>query len=78
MGLGYGHLTVNHGEGEYARGEIHCNTIEGIWSIVRQWLRAHRGVSKKWLKYYVAIIEFFYNLKHAPGSSLAVLFQAIC
>ena len=34
---GYGHKTVNHGEGEYARDkdgdgkyEVHCNTQEGI------------------------------------------------
>ena len=49
---GYEHKTVNHGEGEYARDEdgdgfyeVHCNTQEGIWSLLRSWLRPHRGVS---------------------------------
>jgi len=43
-----------------------------------RWKDGVRGVSKKWLKYDVASIEFFYNLKQATGSSLVVLFQAIC
>lgn len=76
--LGYTHDTVNHSAGEYARGEVHCNTIEGIWSLVRQWLRSHRGVSKKFLKYYVAITEFFYNVKRVADPPLAFLFQTIC
>ena len=39
---GYVHVTVNHGEGEYARDadgdgvdEVHVNTIEGVWSLLR-------------------------------------------
>jgi len=39
---GYVHVTVNHSEGEYARdaggdgvNEVHVNTMEGIWSLVR-------------------------------------------
>ena len=45
-GLGYGHKTVCHGRGEYARDEdgdgfceVHVNTIEGFWSLLRSWLR---------------------------------------
>ena len=49
---GYEHKTVNHGEGEYARDgdgkyEVHCNTQEGIWSLIRSWLRPHRGASQE-------------------------------
>ncbi len=43
---GYGHKTVCHGGGEYARDEdgdgfceVHVNTIEGFWSLLRSWLR---------------------------------------
>ncbi|HZS04732.1 MAG TPA: transposase [Blastocatellia bacterium] len=43
---GYGHKTVCHGSGEFARDEdgdglceIHVNTIEGFWSLLRSWLR---------------------------------------
>ncbi len=50
---GYGHKTVCHGRGEYARDEdgdgfceVHVNTIEGFWSLLRSWLRPHRGLSQ--------------------------------
>ena len=46
------HKTVRHGRGEYARdgdGDgfcgIHVNTMEGTWSLLRSWLRPHRGIS---------------------------------
>lgn len=49
-GWGYGHQIVNHSQGEYARHvdgdgfhEVHVNTIEGLWSLLRFWLRLHCG-----------------------------------
>jgi transposase len=51
---GYGHKTVCHARGEYARDEdgdgfceVHVNTAEGFWSLLRSWLRPHRGVSQE-------------------------------
>ena len=48
---GYGHKTVCHAHGEHVRDEdgdgfceIHVNTIEGFWSLLRSWLRPHRGI----------------------------------
>jgi transposase-like protein len=65
---GYEHLTVCHGDGEYGRDEdgddfceIHCNTMEGIWTGLRNYLRRFRGVSKTYLSQYVAVFEFAYN-----------------
>jgi transposase-like protein len=62
---GYQHRTVNHGAGEYARDEVHCNTMECTWSWLRQMIRTYRGVSKIYLPLYVAQFEFFYNRRHA-------------
>ena len=49
---GYRHKAVCHGRGEYARDEdddgfreVHVNTMEGFWSLLRSWLRPHRGIS---------------------------------
>lgn len=61
---GYRHATVDHGAGEYARGEVHCNTLECTWSWLRQMVRTYRGVSKVYLPLYVAQFEFFYNRRH--------------
>ena len=48
---GYCHKTVCHSKGEYARDEdgfceVHSNTMEGFWSLLRSWLRPHRGISQ--------------------------------
>ncbi len=58
---GYSHETVCHPHGEYARDEdgdgfheIHVNTMEGCWSLLRSWLRPHRGVSQERLPVYIS------------------------
>lgn len=68
--IGYKHKTVNHGSGEFARDEdgdgfceVHVNTIEGTWSLLRSWLRPHRGISQEKLPLYIAFFEFVYNSK---------------
>jgi retron-type reverse transcriptase len=33
-------------------------TYEGAWSLLRSWLRLHRGVSQKKLPFYLAFFEF--------------------
>ena len=43
----YRHESVNHGAGEYARGGVHTNTIEGEFSVLRPWISTFRGVSKE-------------------------------
>ncbi len=57
---GYGHRTVCHRRGEYARDEdgdgfceVYVNTIEGFWSLLRSWLRPHRGISRDKLRLYL-------------------------
>lgn len=59
--VGYHHQRVNHSKGEYARGEVHVNTVEGLWSLLRDHLRIHRGVSKLYLPLYVMRFEFLVN-----------------
>ena len=78
---GYHHHVVNHSAGEYARGRVHCNTAEGIWSLLRPYLGTFRGVSKVYLPLYVAAFEFRYNHRHLTtwqqaGVLLQRLFQA--
>jgi len=67
---GYTHKTVCHAIGEYARDEdgdgfheVHVNTIEGFWSLLRSWLRPHRGVSQEKLPFYLGFFEFVHNVR---------------
>jgi transposase-like protein len=59
--VGYQHETVNHSQGEYARGEVHVNTAEGLWNLLEEHLHKHHGVSKIYLPLYVARFEFLHN-----------------
>jgi len=67
---GYEHQTVCHSGGEYARDEdgdgfheVHVNTMEGVWSLLRSWLRPHRGISQENLPLYLAFFELTHNLR---------------
>jgi transposase-like protein len=67
---GYGHKTVCHSRGEYARDEdgdgfceVHVNTVEGFWSLLRSWLRPHRGISQEKLPLYLGFFQFIHNAK---------------
>ena len=62
--------TVCHGAKEYARDddgdgfcEVHCNSVEGLWTDVRNFLRPFKGVHKRYLFGYIAICEFRRNLQ---------------
>jgi transposase-like protein len=77
---GYGHKSVCHGAGEYARDEdgdgfyeVHVNTMEGFWSLLRSWLRPHRGISQEKLPLYLGFFEFIHNMKKRGKSLLKSL-----
>ncbi len=69
---GYGHKTVCHSSGEYARDddgdgfcEVHVNTMEGFWSLLRSWLRPHRGISQEKLPVYLGFFQFVHNTRQS-------------
>jgi transposase len=77
---GRGHATVNHNRGEFARDddgdgvrEVHCNTLEGIWTGLGNFLRPFRGVNKIYLEQYVIIFQWSYNIKVVTDEFLRVM-----
>ena len=81
---GYSHQTVCHSRGEYARDEdgdghceVHVNTIEGLWSLLRSWLRPHRGISQKHLPAYVGFFQFVHNAHQRGKALLRSLVEAL-
>lgn len=61
--LGYKHERINHSKGEYGRGMVHTNTIEGFWSQMKRSIDGtYHSVSKKHLQSYVN--EFAYRYNH--------------
>jgi len=81
---GYGHSTVCHAIGEYARDddgdgfhEVHVNTIEGFWSLLRSWLRPHRGISQERLPLYLGLFEFVHNVRKRGKALLHALIEVL-
>ena len=57
-----GHDSVNHSMFEYVRGDIHTNSIEGFFGMLRRGLDGiYHSVSKKHLHRYLAEFEFRHN-----------------
>ena len=78
---GRGHGTVCHSEREWARDddgdgvrEVHNNTLEGIWTGLRNFLRPFRGVSKWHLEEYIAIFQWGFLCKVVVSD----LIRALC
>jgi transposase-like protein len=76
------HVTVDHsgprgtwavdadGDGER---EVHCNTMEGTWTGLRNFLRPFRGVSKWFASQYVAMFQWGHNIKEASDEFLKIM-----
>lgn len=58
------HDTVNHGAGEYVRGDAHTNTVEGYFSILKRGIiGTFHHVSPQHLGRYTAEFDFRYNTR---------------
>src|SRR3982750_2142362 len=81
---GYRHKTVCHARGEYARDEdgdgfceVHVNTMEGFWSLLRAWLRPHRGISQDKLPLYLGFFAFVHNARRRGKALLGALLATL-
>ena len=62
---GYQHRRINHSAGVYVVGDIHTNTIEGFWSLVKRGIGGvYHSVSKKYLQTYLDEYSFRYNRRN--------------
>lgn len=62
VGENYTHEKVHHKSKEYVRGDIHTNTIEGYWSLLKRQIKGiHHVVSPKHLQRYCNESSFRYN-----------------
>lgn len=69
VGKGFAeHGSVNHSAGEYGRGDVHVNTLEGYYSIFKRGMKGvYQHCSEKHLHRYVAEFDFRYNNRSALG-----------
>lgn len=81
---GYTHKTVSHLSGEYARDDdgdgfhdVHVHTIEGLWSLLRAWLRSHQSISQEHLPCYLGFFKFVYHAKRRGKALLGSLVELL-
>lgn len=61
------HKTVKHREKEWARGEVHTNSLENVWSLLkRSIIGSYHQVSAKHLDAYLDELEFRFNNRENP------------
>jgi len=76
------HVTVDHSgpkstwaidaDGDGVR-EVHCHTMEGIWTGLRNFLRPFRGVSKWCEEQYVAMFQWGHNIKEVTDEFIQIM-----
>lgn len=59
---GYTHRRIHHAKKVYVFGDVHTNTIEGFWSLVKRGISGtYHNVSEKYLQMYLDEFGFRYN-----------------
>jgi|HubBroStandDraft_1064217.scaffolds.fasta_scaffold69692_1 transposase len=59
------HRTIRHADGVYVRGDIHTNSVEGFWMLVKTGIRGvYHSVSPKMLQTYLDEYAFRFNRRH--------------
>jgi transposase len=56
---------------------LHVNTMEGVWSLLRSWLRPHRGISQEKLPIYLGFFEFVHNARKRGKALLDSLLNTL-
>ena len=72
LGRDLPHQVIRHADEKYVVGNVHTQTIEGFWSLIKRGIMgSYHKVSRKYLPLYVAEFQFPYNNRHNPD-----IFQA--
>ena len=62
------HKTINHDAGEYVRGDVHTNTVEGFFSILKRGIYGvYQHVSEAHLHRYLCEFDFRYSNRERLG-----------
>lgn len=60
------HSVINH-KTAYALGEVHTNTVEGFWSLIkRAWYGQHHHYSRAYADFYLSETAFKYSNRRTP------------
>lgn len=61
---GYQHDFVDHEAGEYVRGKVHTQTVDGYWGLLKTHLDSIGGIRKERLHLFIGEHLWRYNFRH--------------
>jgi transposase len=75
---GYDHRRIPHAQCVYVMGDIHTNTIEGFWSLIKRGIGGvYHSVSQKYLQSYLDEYSYRYNRRFASEPMFVSLLDEI-
>ncbi len=64
----YTHRRIKHASKVYVMGDVHTNTVEGFWSLIKRGIGGvYHSVSEKFLQDYLNEYAFRYNRRNVPA-----------
>lgn len=76
---GYTHKRINHAEKIYVMGDVHTQTIDGFWSLVKRGIGGvYHQVSKKYLQNYLNEYSYRYNRRDQGNLIFTSILEQAC
>jgi len=76
--LAYWHRRINHSSGVYVRGQIHTNSVEGFWSLIKRGIGGvYHSVSPEYLQTYLDEYAFRYNRRHEGNQQFNAILERV-
>jgi transposase len=76
--LNFRHRTINHSKAEYVYKDIHTNSVEGFWMLVKTGIRGvYHSVSPKYLQTYLDEFTFRYNRRHEGNQQFNAILERV-
>lgn len=68
------HETINHGKKEYVRGNVHTNTVEGYFSLLKRGIiGVYHHVDEQHLDRYLSEFDFRYSNRHVDDEDRTII-----
>jgi len=76
--IGYKHKRIDHHSKVYVNGNIHTNSVEGFWSLVKRGISGvYHSVSPQYLQLYLNEYAFRYNHRKAEAPMFKIFLSRI-
>src|SRR5579872_7097883 len=72
------HKRIRHADGIYVNGDIHTNSVEGLWSLIKRGIGGvYHSVSPEYLQSYLDEYTFRYNRRHEGNQQFNAILERV-